>query len=86
MGNRRTGRDPGDWIRIPCEPIIDLATFERAQKRMKHNKAYVGKRPSRTYLFCGMVFVQSVNGPICLKLPKQIVIKGKTKHKVIAIE
>jgi hypothetical protein len=63
MGNGRTENEPEDWIRIGCDAIIELSTFEAAQKRMKHNKAYVRKHPSRTYLLSGMVFCAECKHP-----------------------
>ena len=63
MGKRRTLKDPDEWIRIECEPIVDLASFKKAEKRMKHNKAYVRKHPSRTYLLSGMLFCAHCNRP-----------------------
>jgi len=63
MGNGRTEKDPEDWIRIGCDAVVDLATFEKAQKRMKHNKAYVRKHPSRMYLLSGMVFCAECERP-----------------------
>ncbi|MCC6986382.1 MAG: recombinase family protein [Anaerolineales bacterium] len=63
MGNGRAEKDREDWIRIGCDAIVDLATFEKAQKRMKHNKAYVRKHPARTYLLSGMVFCSECERP-----------------------
>ncbi|MBI1854344.1 MAG: recombinase family protein, partial [Chloroflexi bacterium] len=37
-GSRLAYKDREDWIRIECDPIIDLAAFEKVKKRMKHNK------------------------------------------------
>ena len=63
MGNKRIFNDRDDWIRVGCDPIIELATFEKVQKRMKHNKAFIRKHPSRTYLLSGMVFCMDCNRP-----------------------
>lgn len=63
MGTRLENRDREDWIRIECDPIIDFATFEKVKKRMKHNKAYMRKHPSRTYLLSGMVFCSKCDKP-----------------------
>jgi site-specific DNA recombinase len=65
---KRTGpqlvyKDREDWIRIECDPIIDFATFEKAKKRMKHNKEYVRKHPSRPYLLSGMVVCSECERP-----------------------
>lgn len=65
---KRTGpalvyKDREDWIRIACDPIVDLATFEKAQRRMKHNKIYVRKHPSRAYLLSGMVVCSECERP-----------------------
>jgi len=65
---KRTGsglayKDREDWIRIDCDAIIDFATFEKARKRMKHNKVYVRKHPSRPYLLGGMVVCSECKRP-----------------------
>lgn len=70
MGKGRTLNDPDDWIRIECDPILDLATFKKAQKRMQHNKDYVRKHPSRTYLLSGMLFCSECKRPYLAQTKK----------------
>ena len=82
---KRTGpklefKDRDDWIRIECDPIVDHAVFEKAQRRMKHNKSYVRKHPSRPYLLSGMVICSECERPYLSQTAKA----GKQRRKVEA--
>jgi hypothetical protein len=43
-------RPEKDWVRIAVPPIIDPATFEKAQQALTSNRKAQGGRPSQTYL------------------------------------
>ena len=73
-------KDKEEWIRIECDPIIDFATFEKVQRRMKHNKSYVRKHPSRPYLLSGMVICSECERPYLSQTQKA----GKHRKKVDA--
>ena len=82
---KRTGpklefKDKDEWIRIECDPIIELAVFKKAQRRMKHNKSYVRKHPSRPYLLSGMVICSECERPYLSQTAKA----GKQRRKVEA--
>jgi len=70
MGNKRGIKDREDWIRIDYDPIIDAITFDKAEKRMKHNKVYVRKHPSRFYLLSGMVVCSQCQRPYLAQTAK----------------
>lgn len=44
-----------DIIIIPCPAIVDEATFNAAQKRLRENRLTMSGRPDRKYLLTGMV-------------------------------
>jgi site-specific DNA recombinase len=56
IGSKQIPKDQEEWIQIACPPIVDTPTFDKAQKRMKHNKEFFRKHPSRLYLLSGMIF------------------------------
>ncbi|HLV81128.1 MAG TPA: recombinase family protein, partial [Chthonomonadaceae bacterium] len=47
---KRWELDPSQWIEIPCPAIMDRATFERAQERLKGNKNSRSGNPERVIL------------------------------------
>jgi site-specific DNA recombinase len=58
--NKRIGRkvvkkDPSEWIRIECTPIVSMDTFLAAQEILEHNREYSRQLPKRFYLLTGMV-------------------------------
>ncbi len=70
MGDKRDFKDREEWIRIEFDPIIDAITFDKVQKRMKHNKTYVRKHPSRLYLLSGMVACSECKRPYLAQTAK----------------
>ena len=46
-GKKQIPRDPSDWIRITCTPIIPPEIFEAAQEKLKENNERLRKRPKR---------------------------------------
>lgn len=80
IGSKLESKDKNEWIRIECDPIVDVAMFEKAQKRMKHNKNYVRKHPSRPYLLSGMVVCSECERPYLSQTAKA----GKNNRKVEA--
>ena len=55
QGRKKVQRDPSEWIRIECTPIIPTDIFEAAQEILKYNREYVRRRPKRFYLLSSMV-------------------------------
>ncbi|MFH1140405.1 MAG: recombinase family protein, partial [Chloroflexota bacterium] len=57
--NRKTGRrlrPPEEWITIPVTPIVDAATWERAQEQLRENSRYSGRNNKRhQYLLRGLI-------------------------------
>jgi site-specific DNA recombinase len=69
-GGRHVFKDQDEWIPITCPSIIDMPTFDKAQKRMKHNKAYVRKHPSRLYLLSGLIHCSECERPYLAQTSK----------------
>jgi site-specific DNA recombinase len=55
QGKKLVKKDPSEWTRIECTPIVSMDTFLAAQDIKKHNKDYVRRMPKRFYLLTGMV-------------------------------
>ena len=88
-GPRLIYKDRAEWIRIECDPIIDLGMFEKVQRRMKHNKTYVRKHPARTYLLSGMVICSECQRPYLAQTAKANKNRRKNeaqayRHRIIA--
>jgi hypothetical protein len=82
-------KDRADWIRIECDPIINLGMFEKVQRRMKHNKSYIRKHPSRTYLLSGLVICSECERPYMAQTAKANRNRRKNesqtyRHRVVA--
>jgi site-specific DNA recombinase len=52
---RKVLRPRDQWIPIPVPAIVDRNTWERAQKRLDHNRKLVRRRPRHQYLLSGML-------------------------------
>jgi site-specific DNA recombinase len=63
VGKTRVKRDPSEWIKIECTPIIPPHVFEAAQTIRKHNREYRRKLPKRFYMLSGMVFCMNCERP-----------------------
>lgn len=61
IGSKQIHKDQEEWIQIACPSIVDMPIFDKAQKRMKHNKEYFRKHPSRLYLLSGMILCFECN-------------------------
>jgi hypothetical protein len=88
-GSVITYKDRADWIRIECDPIIDLGMFEKVQRRMKHNKSIIRKHPARTYLLSSMVICSECKRPYQAQTAKANRNRRKEeaqsyRHRVIA--
>ena len=70
VGGKHILKDKEEWIQIACPPIIDLPVFDKVQKRMKHNKDYVRKHPSRLYLLSGMILCSECDRPYLAQTAK----------------
>jgi len=70
LGNKLVYKDREEWIQINCPSIIDMPTFDKAQKRLKHNKLVIRKHPSRLYLLSGMIFCSECNRPYLAQTAK----------------
>lgn len=55
QGKKVIKRDPSEWIRIECTPIVSMDAFLAAQEIKNHNKEYVRRMPKRFYLLTGMI-------------------------------
>ncbi|MGB9804180.1 recombinase family protein, partial [Desulfofundulus sp.] len=51
----RSKEDPSGWVRVPVPPIIDRATFERAQELLKERRNMIHRTTPREYLLRGLV-------------------------------
>ena len=51
-------RPQSEWLSIPVPAIVDEATWERAQERLKRNKQLAKRNTKREYLLRGLVFCQ----------------------------
>lgn len=56
-------RDPSEWIKIQCAPIVNKDIFEAAQEILKWNSEYKRKVPKRFYMLTGMVFCADCGKP-----------------------
>jgi hypothetical protein len=70
MGKKLIKRDPSEWIKIECTPIVNMDTFLAAQDIKKHNRDYMRRRPKRFYLLTGMVFCAECNMAFCAQTQK----------------
>lgn len=61
QGKKIIKKDPSEWIRIECTPIVSVDTFLAAQDIKKHNRDYLRKMPKRFYLLTGMVICADCN-------------------------
>lgn len=51
----RSKDDPSGWVRVPVPPIIDRATFERAQELLKERRNMIHRTTPREYLLRGLL-------------------------------
>jgi site-specific DNA recombinase len=70
VGGKHIHKDQEEWIHIACPPIVAMPVFDKAQKRMKHNKEYVRKHPSRLYLLSGMILCSECKRPYLAQTAK----------------
>ena len=70
VGGKHIHKDQEEWIQIACPSIVDMPTFDKAQKRMKHNKEYVRKHPSRLYMLSGMILCSECEHPYLAQTAK----------------
>lgn len=63
QGNKRVQRDPTEWIKVECTPLISNEMFEAAQKILHFNKEFIRKHPNRFYLLSAMVFCSDCERP-----------------------
>lgn len=50
-----TERPKEDWILVPCPPIVDVTTYNLAQKLLKEARRRYAGTPRNTYLLSGLV-------------------------------
>jgi len=62
-GKRLIKRDPSEWIKIECTPILPNELFEATQEILRYNKEYIRKHPKRFYLLAGMVTCSDCERP-----------------------
>ena len=46
---------PGSWVTMQCEPIVDFATWNAVQERLRENKELQGGPCTARYLLSGLV-------------------------------
>ena len=55
VGKKIVKKDPSEWIRIECTPIVSMDTFLAAKEILENNREYMRQLPKRFYLLTGMV-------------------------------
>jgi site-specific DNA recombinase len=60
-GDRKVqvARPREEWLTLPVTPLVDEATWERAQRQLDRNKANASRSAKREYLLRGLVFCPS---------------------------
>jgi site-specific DNA recombinase len=53
---RQIPRPREEWMTVEVEPVVDVVTWERAQRRLAQNKARATRNAKRAYLLRGLVF------------------------------
>lgn len=52
---KKVAREPGEAILIAITPLVDAVIFDRAQRRLDHNREVKRRKAKRFYLLSGMV-------------------------------